>query len=255
MAGRGLVFSKGFLLVAPALLVAFVASGCGEEGVETQHIVSVIPWASNEEAHYRLEERDGEERGGGVLAVERRGDTYRLTLRLRDNGNSDESEVVVDAESLKPLSVRRVIVGDDSQDVVEATYVVEGSVLIDARSDGDETKTSLRVPEHPYDSESSLFVWRTLPFQEGFEATYNTIDVNLRERSLVTVTVVGRETVEVPAGTFEAWRVEIRSGDIRQVAWYGADRRRHLLKYDNSWLLFLLERPPEESEEVRAPAL
>jgi hypothetical protein len=242
---------KGVLLLAPILLAAGMAWGCGEE-VETQDIVSVIPWASREEAHYRLEDRDGDERGLAVLAVEQRGDTYRLTLRFRENGNSDDTEVVVDAKSLKPLSLRRVIVGEDRTDVVEGRYVEEG-VLIEARSDGDETKTLLGVPEHSYDDESSLFLWRTLPFEEGFEASYNTIRVNQRERSLATVTVVGRETVEVPAGTFEAWRVEVRSGGVTQVAWYAADPRRYLVKYDNGLLLLLLERLPEESEEVRGP--
>ena len=250
---RGLSPKKASILLALALLASFAAWGCAEEKVETQDIVSAIPWASREEAHYRLEDREGNEDGVGVVAVEQRGETYRLTLRFRDDGNSDESEVTVDAESLKPLSVRRVIVGEDRTDAVEGNYVEEG-VLIDAQSDGDETKSSLRVPEHSYDNESSLFLWRTLPFEEGFEATYNTIKVNQRERSTVTVTVVGRETVDVPAGTFETWRVEVRSGNINQVAWYATDARHHLVKYDNSLLVFLLDQPPEESEEVSAPA-
>lgn len=250
---RGFGPWKASLLLCLALLASFASWGCAEDEVETQDIVSAIPWASREEAHYRLEDREGNKGGVGVLAVERRGETYRLTLRFRNDGNSDESEVTVDADSLKPLSLRRVIVGEDRTDIVEGNYV-EAGVLIDAQSDGDETKTSLRVPEHSYDNESSLFLWRTLPFAEGFEATYNTIMVNRRERSTVTVTVVGRETVDVPAGTFEAWRVEVRSGDISQVAWYATDSRHHLVKYDNSLIVFLLDQPPEESEAVTAPA-
>jgi hypothetical protein len=244
---------RGLPLLALALLVALVAWSCGGGEVETEDVVSVIPWASHEEAHYRLEDRDGNAKGVGVLSVERRGETFLLTLSFRDDGNSDDSEVVVNAETLKPVSVKRVIMGEDQRDVVEGQYGDEG-VIIDAQSDGDETKTSLRVPEHSYDNESSLFVWRTLPFEEGFAAAYDTIKVNQRERSLVQVEVVGRETVEVPAGTFETWRVDIRSGGVDQVAWYSVEPRRHLVKYDNSVLVFLLDEVPEESEQVRGPA-
>jgi hypothetical protein len=63
---------------------------------------------------------------------------------------------------------------------------------------------------------------------------------------VVRIEVAGREQLEVPAGTFQAWRLEIRSGSVRQVAWYADDERRHLLKYDNSQQVFLLEEMPDE---------
>jgi hypothetical protein len=61
----------------------------------------------------------------------------------------------------------------------------------------------------------------------------------------VTLTVTGRERVSVPAGSFEAWRLEVRAGGVRQVAWFADTPSRTLLKYDNSrGLFFELERLP-----------
>ena len=38
-----------------------------------------------------------------------------------------------------------------------------------------ERQSGLSVPEHSYDNDSSLFLWRTIDFREGYEARYITI--------------------------------------------------------------------------------
>ena len=233
----------GLALVAAALVV--LAGACAEEEVATQDVVSVIPWPDTETTRYILREReDGdEERGRGTISVQRDGDDYRLGLRFEEGSNSDESTVLVDAETLKPLSVRREIVGPDETTVLEGRY--EGDLVrITARTDGRERSNPLRLEEHYYDNESSLFLWRTLRFEEGYSASYRAVIVNRRNQQVVTVEVVGRESVTVPAGTFQAWRVEVRSGGVEQVAWYADTATRPLVKYDNSELLFLLTELP-----------
>jgi hypothetical protein len=50
-----------------------------------------------------------------------------------------------------------------------------------------------------------------------------------------------KEDVQVPAGNFQAWRLEIRSGGRTQKAWYADDARRTLVRYDNGELVFELE--------------
>jgi hypothetical protein len=52
--------------------------------------------------------------------------------------------------------------------------------------------------------------------------------------------VRGKETVEVPAGTFEAWRLKISSGDGDQTAWYADTPERPLVRYDNGRQVFEL---------------
>ena len=41
------------------------------------------------------------------------------------------------------------------------------------------------------------------------------------------------EEVTVPAGTFEAWELEIDSGGANQRAWFAKDAALTLVKYDN----------------------
>ena len=55
-----------------------------------------------------------------------------------------------------------------------------------------------------------------------------------------TVKVTEKETVEVPAGTFQAWRLEIRSSGGKQKAWYADTETRPLVRYDNGDLVFEL---------------
>lgn len=231
------------LLLATAMVLG---AACGEE-VATQDIVSTIPWADRETARYVLREREGDgvELGRAELSAQREGDRYRLGLRFEDADSSDESTVVVLAESLKPVSLRRQITGPEGTSVVEGQYE-DGVVRISARSDGRERSSPLRLREHHYDNDSSLFLWRTIPFAEGYSASYHTVIVNRRNQQVATVAVVGKEEVAVPAGTFDAWRVEIRSGGVEQVAWFADTPARPLVRYDNSELLFLLTDLPEE---------
>ena len=228
------------LLAATLVTVLLLATACAEEAsVFTRDIVSTIPWPDEERAEYVLLDRDGDEvRGQGVLSVTRQDGQFELRLRFESERGSDESVLLVDATTLKPASVRLEARREEETDVIQGEYdPVEGIVRI---TEGEERTVPLRLEEHYYDNESSLFLWRTIPFEEGYQARYHSVLTNQRRQPVVTVRVVGREEVTVPAGTFEAWRVEIRFDGVEQVAWYADTPERRLLQYDNSIFLFQL---------------
>jgi hypothetical protein len=52
-----------------------------------------------------------------------------------------------------------------------------------------------------------------LPLAEGYTAAYRTLDLQTQKTVLYALKVTGSETVTVPAGTFECWRVEISPAD------------------------------------------
>ena len=54
-----------------------------------------------------------------------------------------------------------------------------------------------------------------LPLAEGYSATFRNFDVRQQKVQLKQAKVAGSEKVTVPAGTFEAWKVEIASADGR----------------------------------------
>jgi hypothetical protein len=164
------------------------------------------------------------------LEVTVMGDGTTLSQRFVSETTTDSIDVIVDSDSLKPISSVRTIENEnpDDEDLIEVTYTEAGATV----KVGDR-QTGLSVPEHSYDNDTSLFLWRTLPFAEGYEASYTTIITNRRSRQEVVLSVTRKETVTVPAGTFDCWRLEIATANARQVAWYADTPTRPLIRYDN----------------------
>jgi dipeptidyl aminopeptidase/acylaminoacyl peptidase len=52
-----------------------------------------------------------------------------------------------------------------------------------------------------------------LPLAEGYATTFRNFDVQTQKVRLLQLNVAGSDSVTVPAGTFDAWRVEITSAD------------------------------------------
>ena len=234
-----------FALLAPLLAGLLLALACApEEDVITQDIVSTIPWPNQERAEYVLLDREGEEElGRGVLTVTRQDDRFELRLDFEgDETNIDKSTVLVDAETLKPTSIHRERVIDDDTETLDAEYDdIEGVVRITVKTgDDDERQVPVRLKENYYDNDSSLFLWRTIDFQEEYEAAYRTVVTGGGELQVVRLKVTGKESVTVPAGNFQAWRLEIRAADRKQIAWFADTPERLLVQYDNSRQLFQL---------------
>lgn len=233
-------------LVAVLALLAFTA--CAErEGPETMDIVSDIPWTAPEAYQYVIRQ-NSEDKGEAVLRIERDGDDrLRLIQEFSDDeGNTDESVAVVDAETLKPVSSTRIITDDQRRAVAEATYesdvvqITENNFAPPDERTPDSTRSNpMRVPEHSYDNHSSLFLWRTIPFEEGWTGSYTTIIPNFRDTQLLTVRVIDQRRVETRAGEFDAWYVEIDAGGRAQRAWFSTEDDHRLLAYINGDILFL----------------
>jgi hypothetical protein len=203
------------------------ACGGGGASKPATDIVSVVPWKDSEKLTYVLSDKSGRQTATGTFTVTRQGAQTVLTQSYVSGGNTDETSVTVDSQTLKPISSRRVIEGTDEQ-TIEVTYTEQGALIRQG-----ERQSGLSVPEHAYDNDTSLFLWRTIDFREGYTARYVTIITNRRSRQDVDLTVTGRESVSVPAGQFNAWRLEIKPENARQVAWFADTPERTLLKYDN----------------------
>ncbi|MCS7044489.1 MAG: prolyl oligopeptidase family serine peptidase [Bryobacteraceae bacterium] len=63
------------------------------------------------------------------------------------------------------------------------------------------------------DGAGSLILLASLPLAEGYSAAYRTLDLQTQKTKLFTLKVAGSETVAVPAGTFDCWRVELEPAD------------------------------------------
>jgi hypothetical protein len=68
----------------------------------------------------------------------------------------------------------------------------------------------------------------TLPLADGYTTTFRNFDVQKQKVKLMQLTVAGVESVTVPAGTFEAYKVEVSSADggsDKATVWIAKDTR------------------------------
>jgi hypothetical protein len=117
-------------------------------------------------------------------------------------------------------------------------------VTVHQSDEDDERTDTLAVPLTSYDTWTDLFLWRTIDFREGFEVKYlGVVSADFKKPEVITISleVSGLEAVEVPAGSFNAWKLEIRSGGRTQRAWIADSPERPLVRYDNTELVFELE--------------
>jgi hypothetical protein len=230
------------LALACLLAVAFAACKSDSVTLSGQEILSTIPWRAPEQARYRLLD-GGEVQGSGVLVIESQDGEFSFRQEFESEEFRDKTVAVADGGTLQPKSVQRVIEGPDGERSWEVTY--EGGIAtVVQRSQDDERRDEVTVPTRSYDSWTDVFLWRTIDFRAGYEATYvDVLSATLAKPGVISqkLRVTGRETIVVPAGTFEAWRLEITSSDGSQTAWYADTPERLLVRYDNGSLVFELE--------------
>lgn len=239
-------------LLAPLLLAGLIAAGCTNAEPATIDVFSSIPWADGERLEYvLLEGEGGDELGRGTLDASLQGNLYELRLTFEGRDSVDESMVTVYEDDFKPvLSRRKIETPNRTEEALGEYNEEEGVVNITQTVDGDERSGPRRLEDNYYDNESSLYLWRTIRFEEGYKANYRSVLVNRGNQPVVTLEVVGREEVTVPAGTYDAWKLEIRWESVKQTAWFADDAARTLVKYNNSDLVFELVELPGAVEEA-----
>jgi hypothetical protein len=235
-------------LALPLILVIALTACSDDEGTTiagSGTVLFEIPWTVPETSSYQLF-RDEEEIGSAEISIEQGGqasDRFLQSFEFPGRQISDRVEVDADGTTLAPQIVARVVNSPDGERTWDATY--EGStVTVVQRDEDDERTDTLDVPKTSYDTWTDLFLWRTIDFKEGYEVRYEavvTADFARPDVISIVLKVTGLESVTVPAGTYDAWRLEIRSGGRTQKAWIADDDQRTLVRYDNTELVFELE--------------
>jgi hypothetical protein len=77
------------------------------------------------------------------------------------------------------------------------------------------------------DGPGSHAVIARLPLAAGYTTSFRNLDVRTQQIGVKQLAVVGRESVTVPAGTFDSWKVEVKGVDGGVTTlWVAADSRR-----------------------------
>ena len=239
---------RAALRIATLSLAALTLAACSSETttLSGEAIVSDIPWRETEELQYRL--MDGDTlKGSGVLSIEPQAGAFSFRQKYASDQFSDEIVVVADGKTMQPISVERLLAGPDGERRWAVNYG-PGSARVIQRTQNDQRDDRVSVPGRSYDSWTDVFLWRTIDFREGYHATYtDVLSATLAEPEVISqkLKVTGKEEVTVPAGVFDAWRLEIHAPDGDQVAWYADTDERPLVRYDNGTLVFELLSVPD----------
>ena len=106
------------------------------------------------------------------------------------------------------------------------------------------------MDDFSFDTDSSAWLWRTLPFALDLELSYRNVNVFAQRTQLVGLRVRGQDEIHTPVGDFLAWQLEVRPGVERQTAWFAVDAPHILVRWDLEPRRYLLseivtERPAE----------
>lgn len=227
---RGLLLS---VLTATLLLV-----GCQSAAPATKLEVKV-PWGNGDTASYVIQDQKGNQIGTSEITVSKDAGGFAVHQLIQIAAYKDDISVVLRADDLKPASGHRVIDQGKGPITVDTKYSDNKLSIIAKTPDGDKA-ADIEVPADAYDNDAALAFWRSLPYREGYKVSYTNVTAASALKTPVTLAVIGREKVTVPAGEFEAWKVQLEAAQTKQTLWYAAAAPTHLVKYDNGSTVFLL---------------
>jgi hypothetical protein len=153
------------------------------------------------------------------------------------------TQVHVDADSFQPIDARM-----DASSVGVRTRSVysPGGVEMTRWEKEEPKKQQISFTRAVYDNEEVVQLIRRLPLAEGYSTNISVVGLGAAIVIDVKLDVTGRETVTVPAGTFDTYKVNLGiQMDGRHVQdqkfWYSADDHRYPVKIENVIALELTE--------------
>ena len=210
---------------------AVLLAGCGQSGGEGLGLGGA-PWQDGATARYQWLDGSGSEIGTSEIACVREGDAWVITQSDQITGFDQAFEVRVSAATLAPLGEHKRIQSADTEAEITTRY--EGGKLeIEATVNGEARSASVDVPAHVLDNDQLLMTLRALPFAEGYRGEVVVVVAQNALKVPMEITIQGQEQIEVPAGTFQTWRVELLAAQTKQTAWYQVDAPHMLVLYDN----------------------
>lgn len=184
----------------------------------------------------------GQSIGAFVMGLTKSGDNFTFTgdVRLPRMGVNQSDTIVFNATTLAPSLITTNAQMGGMAGVTRVT-VASGKATGNSQQPGPGGMTSL-VIDAPVaagvigDGVDPLLI-QTMDFSDGLTMTYQAFDGKTGKTKSYALKVVGKETVTVPAGTFEAWKIELTSDDAATVWVTTADPKKLvMLRLENAQL-------------------
>ena len=186
------------------------------------------PWKSGEQLQLNMKLPGGMDVGTMIYmvdAVKHDGqDVTQCSTRglVTVNGAASFSKVLCNAETFAPISSywMHTLLG-----TAEATYASD-SVSITMK--GRDKASTIDFKPPVFDNEQAAQLFRRLPLEVGYKTTIPIIPTLTGTKINLGVEVTAKEKLEVPAGTFEAYKLALNIG---QTFWISADEHRYIVKF------------------------
>jgi hypothetical protein len=153
---------------------------------------------------------------------------WRFSSHVDAAGSQSVSSVEAEAGTLKPLHSRwkHTLMGE-----VDAAYYPDH---VDLKTTGKDEVKRLDFDGSVIDNEETVQWMRCLPLADGYK-TRQQIMASLGSHVVpITVEVSGPEQVQVAAGTYNCYKVEL---NIAQTFWFSADAKHYLVKFEGGGAL------------------
>lgn len=228
----------GTLIVTAILTV--VAAACS--GTRAPALtLGAAPWEDGEKAVYDIVDTSGNTLGTSEYSFARDGDGWLLTSTSTVGQDVATAEVRVDGATLRPLGKEKTIKSAGSETTLSIDYS-GGKAQMKAVVDGKEQSLAVDIPANMLENDQLLMTLRAMPFAEGYQGSLVTFVPESASKLNTTVRVVGREEVETPAGSVDAWHVEGTLGQEKHSAWYAAVAPYTMVQYESGTSKMVLSR-------------
>jgi hypothetical protein len=184
----------------------------------------------------------GQPIGAYIMALSKSGDNFTYTgeVRLPQMGVNQSDTIVFNATTLAPtlLTVNSQMGGMAG---LTRVTVANGKATGSSQQPGPNGVTSVVIdatlaPGVIGDGVDPLLI-QTMDFSDGLTMSYQAFDAKTGKTKPYALKVAGKETVTVPAGTFEAWKIELTSDDAATIWVSTADPKKLvMLRLDSAQL-------------------
>ena len=192
-----------------------------------------VPWKDGEFMQLGIKLGGGMKIGAFVWSVDSakldgrdiwRMNTHRFVLAGGDNKGI--SHVDVDKNTFRPIrsTFQHTLLGD-----TDADYTPD-EVVVTVHSKGKTSTRKQKLDRTYYDNEQAVELFRRLPLAKGYKGI-TPIFASFGGGAIpIEVEVTAKETVEVPAGKFECYKLHLSL--VNQDFWYSTDANRYFVKME-----------------------
>lgn len=220
------------------LLLAGLMGGCSRPEPQPLRF-GAAPWGAGESSEYAVTDVNGQAAGIAHYEITagqspNNGSGWSIRREIAAQG-VNETVAVETTDDYRPLTstVTRSTVSQPGEETVKATYD-RGQVDMELTTmQNVTTYERTNIPSDARDSNVLLPIVRALPLAEGYATRIQSFLPISGLMETFTVSVLDTETVTVPAGTFETFKVELRTNDYTTLAWYAQEEARVLVKYED----------------------